>query len=254
MGTRGSYGFYKNGMTKATYNHYDSYPEGLGKDVVNFIKTTSIKELNKIFENLKIVNQDSEPTEEEIKKLKKWSDQSVSTGQLTEWYVLLRNTQGNLGAFKEGLEYMIDGKDFLEDSLFCEWAFLINLDDNVLEVYEGFNQDPEEQGRYRCENSRNGYFAVKLVETFPLDNIPNDWKERVYEKYRHAIKPGYETEIYEQVDGGWSLRGTVQVQEMEIKDGVTKNIIYKFIKDEKERDIHTEKTYKVTKKEFEAMI
>lgn len=31
MGTRGMYGFYRNGVTKATYNHFDSYPEWLGK-------------------------------------------------------------------------------------------------------------------------------------------------------------------------------------------------------------------------------
>lgn len=30
MGTRGALGFIKAGEHKVTYNHYDSYPEGLG--------------------------------------------------------------------------------------------------------------------------------------------------------------------------------------------------------------------------------
>ena len=34
MGTRGLYGFRKNGIDKLTYNHLDSYPDWLGKKVV----------------------------------------------------------------------------------------------------------------------------------------------------------------------------------------------------------------------------
>ena len=38
MGTRGLYGFRKNGVDKVTYNHWDSYPDGLGKQILRFIK------------------------------------------------------------------------------------------------------------------------------------------------------------------------------------------------------------------------
>lgn len=30
---------------------------------------------------------------------------------------------------------MIDNVSFLQDSLFCEWGYVINLDTNVLEIY-----------------------------------------------------------------------------------------------------------------------
>jgi len=33
MGTRGAYGFRKNGIDKVTYNHFDSYPEQLGESL-----------------------------------------------------------------------------------------------------------------------------------------------------------------------------------------------------------------------------
>ncbi len=42
MGTRGAYGFYykteKETIEKVTYNHYDSYPECLGYNILQFIK------------------------------------------------------------------------------------------------------------------------------------------------------------------------------------------------------------------------
>ena len=52
MGTRGLYGFRKNGKDKITYNHWDSYPEGLGQNVLNFVKETSIEELNSIYDKI----------------------------------------------------------------------------------------------------------------------------------------------------------------------------------------------------------
>ena len=38
MGTRGAIGWSKGGVTKVTYNHFDSYPDGLGLDVVKYLK------------------------------------------------------------------------------------------------------------------------------------------------------------------------------------------------------------------------
>jgi hypothetical protein len=42
MGTRGLIGFIIKGVKKGAYNHWDSYPEGLGNAVVDFI--LSLKE------------------------------------------------------------------------------------------------------------------------------------------------------------------------------------------------------------------
>jgi len=42
MGTRGLWGIRKDGKDKLTYNHYDSYPFLMQKDIFNFTKNTSI--------------------------------------------------------------------------------------------------------------------------------------------------------------------------------------------------------------------
>ena len=66
MSTRGMYGFYKDGVTKATYNHYDSYPSCLGHKVINFLSNTTIEQLNAIFNKIILVNEDILPTKEEV--------------------------------------------------------------------------------------------------------------------------------------------------------------------------------------------
>jgi len=173
MGTRGCYGFYKNGQTKVTYNHFDSYPEYLGKSIIEFLKNTSIEELNEIFEKIIMVKQDSKPTKKQITQLKKYADLRVSSQSLDEWYVLLRNIQGDLNPYKKDLVYMIDSQDFLTDSLFCEWAYIINLDINELEIYKGFNKIKTNQAkRYKISKPDDqGYYSISPFLTFTFDEI-----------------------------------------------------------------------------------
>lgn len=131
MGTRGGYGFKKDGQMKITYNHFDSYPSGLGSEVVRFIKNTSVDEMNEIFNNITMVNEDIPATNKQINECRQYSDQGVSTGDLSEWYVLLRHTQGDLSPYKNGLKYMVDNGSIEED-----YAYIIDLDDNTFEFYK----------------------------------------------------------------------------------------------------------------------
>lgn len=137
MGTRGLYGFVKNDQKKLTYCHFDSYPTGLGQNIINFIKNTSIKEMNEIFDKIILVNKEDIPTEEQINECIKYSCNQI--GKINEWYVLLRETQGDLNVYKNDCQYMIDNQTFIEDKLFCEWAYIINLDTNKLEIFSSGN-------------------------------------------------------------------------------------------------------------------
>lgn len=68
---------------------------------------------------------------------------------------------------------MADSATFLKDSLFCEWAYIINLDTEELEVYEGFNKRPDAPGRYADTETNNGYFGVKLINVVNLEDVRN---------------------------------------------------------------------------------
>jgi hypothetical protein len=168
MGTRGAYGFYKGGVNKITYNHFDSNPEDLGMDIVNYIKSKTIGELNNDFDIITMVKSDDKPTTEQLLKCADYYDGNVSNQSPEDWYCVLREAQGDLDAHvKTG--FMIDNEDFLKDSLFCEWAYIINLDTNKLEVYEGF-QKKKSKTRYQPEKSDwQGYWGCKLIKEFPLD-------------------------------------------------------------------------------------
>ena len=174
MGTRGLYGFRKNGVDKTTYNHYDSYPSWLGRKVVEFCKLHSVKEMNTIFDKIVMVNRDVTPTEKQIEECIKngYADFGVSSGKETDWYCLLRNCQGDLECLAKAKDnaYMENNSEFIKDSLFCEYAYIINLDDEVLEFWEGFQKVSQEGNRYGIEPDGN-YYPCKLSLTFPLNEI-----------------------------------------------------------------------------------
>lgn len=170
MGTRGCYGFRKNGMDKLTYNHFDSYPDCLGHTMVKFCKATSISELNEIFDKLILVNESAKPTAEQIKECKQYYDGNVSRKTVEDWYCLLRNAQGDLDAYKNGLKYMIDNCGFIKDSLWCEYAYIINLDTEELEFWVGDQDKPDIYNRYGVERDGN-YYPCKMMASYPLATI-----------------------------------------------------------------------------------
>jgi len=175
VSTRGAYGFRIHGQDKITYNHGDSYPDGLGVTMLRWIASHSVAELKTMAQSLTLVSEDVPPTAEQIAACQRWANTGVSTGQLTEWYTLLRNTQGDPTAWDQGLRYLIDNASFLQDSLFCEWGYVINCDEETFEVYQGFNQDPEAQApRYAiAQPDSQGYYACRLVAVGDLSRLPN---------------------------------------------------------------------------------
>lgn len=185
MGTRGAYGFYKNSTNKIGYVQYDAYPEGLGEDVVKFINSSNIAELNSIFNKINVVDENTKPTDEDVEKTKPWHNLSVSRQSTNDWYCLLREAQGDLNAFRDGLEYILDSADFLKSSLFCEWGYVINLDTNMFEVYKGFQKEPDNNpnNRYIIDEARDmGYWHCKLIAEFPLSHVPSNWSQTLFEE------------------------------------------------------------------------
>ena len=176
MGTRGAVGYRLGSIDKVTYNHFDSYPTGLGVAVLDYIRKFSDKEILEASRNIVLVEQDSKPTPEQKIEcaFAKTADLTVSKQSTDDWYCLLRNIQGKLEAYHTGVRYMINSENFLGDSLFCEWAYIINLDTKTLEVYKGFNKNPKASGRYsnmEPADTNDAYYGVRLIREIPLKKI-----------------------------------------------------------------------------------
>lgn len=174
MGTRGLYGFRKNEQDKTSYNHFDSYPEGLGADVLKFIQNHSVAEMNEFYDRIIMVNEDATPTDEQKENCRKngFVNLNVSNQSENDWYCLLRNVQGYLvDLYKCEFPYMIDNSDFIKDSLFCEYAYIINLDTNVLEFYKGWQHVPQDGNRYGEVPDENGYYPCRLESEIPIEQI-----------------------------------------------------------------------------------
>jgi hypothetical protein len=180
-----------------TYNHFDSYPSGLGDTVLQWLRgevengQAGLDSIRQRVAALTLLNEDDPPTQEDRTRLAEYADLSVSTGQ--DWYSLLRNTQGDPEAILSS-GFMIDSHNFPLDSLFCEWGYLVDLDRATFDVYRGFQNSPAAAGRWVGKDVEDDhghtrsagvpdYYAVTLLKSYPLADLPRDLnavEEEVY--------------------------------------------------------------------------
>ena len=183
MSTRGVWGFYHNGTTKATYNHFDSYPTVLGEAVRQFVKANT--DMQAIFDRIIMVSRNAKPTGKQIRECAAYLDTNVHKRTQNDWYCLLRKSQGKPDCYADGLRYMMDSQTFLQDSVWCEWGYIINLDDGVVEVYRGF-QKTRDDNRYALDApDDSGYWHCKLQRRIPLALFARtdmDWLEKSIEE------------------------------------------------------------------------
>lgn len=171
MSTRGAIGFRIGGKDKVTYNHSDSYPSYLGAAMLTFLRVNSVEAIALAARSIQVVAEDAKPTPEQVKECARFTDLGVSRQSPDDWYCLLRNAQGEPQEYIKGLRYMTDSHRFLRDSLFCEYAYIINLDEDVFEFYRGFNKDGNAPGRYAKGRSVQGYRGVALAWSMPLAEL-----------------------------------------------------------------------------------
>lgn len=207
MSTRGLIGYYKKGVTKATYNHSDSYPSWLGNKIKDYITNSDVRSMNADFDRIRLVDEDDEVQPEDIIRMFNfwYGDVERIGGEYSEgWYWILRDGQGDLSAYAEQ-GVMIDGQEFMKDSLFCEWAYIINLDRGVLEIYRGFQQKKPKKNRYAL--NKEEIAAVKAEKGFWVEGMDGKRKFHKNQYYNsdliaqipHELVPDFNMNDFEDV-------------------------------------------------------
>jgi hypothetical protein len=185
MGTRHLICVVVDGEIKvAQYGQWDGYPSGQGNDIREFVKELGNGLDAAAFRQK--VKRLTEITEEEMKALweecgaspeAEWVDASVAD-LFGERYPHLSRDAGakilRMIADRDDVDSVMLSTEFAANGLFCEWAYVLDLDEDVLEVYEGF-QKGNCEGRFADMKppKDNGYQPVSLVAKFPFGDMPD---------------------------------------------------------------------------------
>lgn len=201
MGTRSAVIMIENEKAKGYYNQFDGYPDGLGEEVIDELiaidKINGWKTFKKNVAKVKLVNEDVKPSKAIQKKYNKFFNKNVSTGLSEEWYALLRELQGAkyIPAIMTGeAKHMLDGTEFIKSSLHCEYAYVIDLDKMVLELYKGFQTKLQKGNRFGTKRAEgeDKYFPCAKIGEIALEGISKD--ELATSKMMELYEKAYQLE------------------------------------------------------------
>ncbi len=148
MGTRNLTCVIKDGEYKiAQYGQWAGYPTGQGQTIVEFLlKKGNTESLEKSLSKLRYLDREG-IDKDFIEEYSKNAPDNRTPDQIKWWSLYMSRDIGakilQAIAYSEDEEIIIANRiNFANDSLFCEFAFVINLDTKELEVFKGFNTKP----------------------------------------------------------------------------------------------------------------
>jgi len=187
VGTRNLTAVFVGGKyTIAKYCQWDGYPNGQGVDLLRFLRDEAEPTFASKCADARIA------TKEEIVAAYT-SCGAAPNSDLVSFEVsdkvfdLFPNLHRDMGG-ADALRFVQENAPgvafpfslgFAADSLFCEWAYVVDFDKGTFEVYEGFNKEPlDESERFAnvdgAEKSNKEYYPVRLSATFSLSDLPSD--------------------------------------------------------------------------------
>ena len=202
MGTRGLLGFAYKGALKVAYQNNNAYPMGLGQEVVDFCE--SMEEVNREtgegnawdilkdnVEALELVDAEDTPAPLILAQYK-GADFTINDG---EWSDVLAYAVGRTGldaVFAGELHHWIDSRDFAKQSLFCEYAYVLDLDHMTLDLFVGKQYEPQDGNPFGQEGYQETYpdgrvgetmYPVRCLASYPLNAVPENW-DKPFDDYQ----------------------------------------------------------------------
>lgn len=188
MGTRNSTLIQLDGQYKlAQYGQWDGYPSGQGATALAFLRTLNTAAKRAAFaakvKALKVLT-DAEQEALYNENAHETTHPHFSRDCGAEVLALINKGKATEIGNNINLE-----ASFVKDPLFCEWAYVIDLDKGTFEVFKGFNtralgkgqrfyfdgHKGEEQRPYDNEKGKPyRYYPVRLLKSYNLAKLPTE--------------------------------------------------------------------------------
>lgn len=166
MSTRGLLGHKIDGVVRGMYNHYGSYPEGLGVEVFKLIR-----------------DMDWDIFKDRLQELHYNSviDRDIIDGIERYTEIILGKT-----------DFYPEAIDFIKDSLFCEWAYIMDFDEHKLDIYRGFQKSPTKGNIFGETPNKQGYYPCKLIKTIDFNEIISTDEDYLITTLDHELGVEYD--------------------------------------------------------------
>jgi len=173
----------------AQYGQWDGYPSGNGLKVLDFLRKHKMITFKEKLSNVRFVTDEDRKEIDNYLKSIGSKDGWINMDQARKYHERYPYLSRDIGADILDMIYNYAGDEkmmindetkFASDSLFCEWAYLINLDTNELEVYEGFNKrklGKTQRFKYleeKMDEDSNGYFPIRCVKKYDINELPTN--------------------------------------------------------------------------------
>jgi len=193
MGTRNLTMVISGGKTRiAQYGQWDGYPSGQGATVLAFLQKFNPEIFKWQCERLRWATTEDA---QRIEANPNWSDEHPHLSRDCGAEILNAVHYGTMVNMRTRVavrvEFLSDQSEFAKDSLFCEYAYVVDLDAMQFEVYEGFVKEPlPASNRFQGPANEGGYYPVKCAAKFPIGELPT------LEVFLKELEPQEETDEF----------------------------------------------------------
>lgn len=180
MGTNNLTAVFVGGEYKvAQYGQWDGYPSGQGMKVLSFLRRADLKEFERKCKAVSWISK-----EERQATLDKCGVRGMAPyTDMQRWGKVYPHLHRDTGA--KVLQLIADSPDAIKLSnhinfagaLFCEWAYVVDLDKETFEAFKGFNTEPlgsHERFKDFPRESDSEYYPIRLLRSWPLSQLPAD--------------------------------------------------------------------------------
>ena len=167
----------------AQYSQWDGYPSGQGVTILKFLRKFSLDKFKLKLKRVRFANETDQIEIDAFLKSIGCENEWVNMEQLEKFNAKYPYFSRDIGG--KILEKIQKSKDkeillknsesFAGDGLFCEYAYVIDLDKNKFEIYSGFGKKPVgKKQRFAKYNGTSGneYGPVGLLKIYKLDALP----------------------------------------------------------------------------------